>query len=218
MSERIYSDSSLYRRILIQARPYWPHIAVVFLLDLMTTGFALLTPIPIKIIIDSFIGSHPLPEFVDVLLPSSATSSSIAILVTAVVFFLLLRLIQELRSLSSSILRTFTSQKLSLDFRARLVRHAQRLSFSFHDSRGTADSIYRIHNDTQSVHRIAIDGIIPFVTSAFMIGSMLYFILQFNLQLGLIALAVAPVLFILSRTYRIFPLFPLLIFVWISYI
>ena len=37
----------------------------------------------------------------------------------------------------------------------------QRLSFAYHDSRGTADSIYRIQNDTYSFQWILLHALTP---------------------------------------------------------
>src|ERR687885_1165792 len=57
-----YTDSTLYRRLLRQARPYWPHIVGIFLLSLLESPLALLTPLPLKIAVDSVVSSHHLPD------------------------------------------------------------------------------------------------------------------------------------------------------------
>ena len=87
MAADVYTDVTLFRRLLRQARPYWPHIAGVFLVSLLSTPLALLTPLALKIAVDSVIGSHPLPGFVNALLPSVATRSDQAVLVFAAVLF-----------------------------------------------------------------------------------------------------------------------------------
>ena len=43
----------LYKRLLCQARPYWAHIGGILLLGLLSTPLALLTPLPLKIAVDS---------------------------------------------------------------------------------------------------------------------------------------------------------------------
>jgi ATP-binding cassette subfamily B protein len=78
----------------------------------------------------------------------------------------------------------------------------QRLSLAYHDTRGTADSTYRIQYDVPAIQHITIDGVIPFFTAAVTVVSMLYIILWLDWQLALVALATAPVLFLLSRRYR----------------
>jgi len=40
-------DLALYGRLFLWARPYWPHLAGVFLLSLLATPLALLVPLPL---------------------------------------------------------------------------------------------------------------------------------------------------------------------------
>ena len=56
MAAPAHVDLTLYRRVLRQAWPYWPYIAGIFLLDLLASPLALLTPLPLKIIVDSAVG------------------------------------------------------------------------------------------------------------------------------------------------------------------
>ena len=49
MAAAVYTDVTLFRRLLRQARPYWLHIAGVFLVSLLSTPLALLTPLALKI-------------------------------------------------------------------------------------------------------------------------------------------------------------------------
>ena len=58
MAAKTYSDFALYRRMLRIARPYWPHIGVVFLISLLATPLALATPLGLKIAVDSAIGDQ----------------------------------------------------------------------------------------------------------------------------------------------------------------
>jgi ATP-binding cassette subfamily B protein len=79
-----YGDLALVWRLLRQARPYWPHLGGLLLLSLLSTPLALLTPLPLKIVVDSVIGSKPLPGFLDPLVPDAAARSDTTVLVLAV--------------------------------------------------------------------------------------------------------------------------------------
>ncbi|HXJ40813.1 MAG TPA: ABC transporter ATP-binding protein, partial [Bryobacteraceae bacterium] len=160
------------------------------------------TPLPLKIAVDSAIGDHPLPVFVQRVLPQSLTGSHGAALGVAVGLLVLLAILTQLLNLAESLLRAYTSEKLILDFRALIFRHMQRISLSWHDKMGTADAIYRIQYDTASIQYISIDGFIPFVTSAVTLGAMLYITTRIDAELALVALAVSPILLLLSQTYR----------------
>src|SRR5438552_7329508 len=70
------SDLALYRRLLRQARPYWLHLAGLFGIGLLASPLALLDPVPLKIVFDSVLGSHPLPVYVRAVLPSAGLGSA----------------------------------------------------------------------------------------------------------------------------------------------
>ena len=192
-------DLNIYRRLLLQARPYWFHIAATFVLDLLSTPLALLTPLPLKIAVDSVIGSQPLPGFFDALLPTAVTRSDMALLVFAASLVVIIAVLSPLLEIGSSLLRTYTGEKMVLEFRARLLRHAQSVSLSYHDSRGTFDSTYRIQYDAPAIQWVTIDGIIPlFITGLRLVG-MIYVTALIDWQLALVALAVSPFLFLVTR-------------------
>ncbi len=198
-----YTDLTLYRRLLKRTRPYWLHILGIFLIGLLATPLLLLTPIPLALVVDSVIGSKSPPGFLDTLLPSSAPESDATLLVVAAVLVIIIALLSQLQALGSSLLSTFTGEKLVLGFRTQLFDHVQRLSLSYHDSIGTSDSTYRIQYDSSAIRYIAIDGVIPFVTAIITLVSMLYVTFRLDWQLALVALAVSPILFIVVRLYRL---------------
>src|SRR6266404_2014477 len=118
MGKMHHPDLALFRRLLQQTRPYWVHVLGIFLLGLLATPLGLLTPLPLKIAIDSAIGTHPLPRFLNRVLPASATRSPAGVLSIAIVLLLGVTALENLFALANSFLRTWTSEKLLLDFRA----------------------------------------------------------------------------------------------------
>jgi ATP-binding cassette, subfamily B, bacterial len=199
---RSTSDLALFARLLRRARPYWVHVAGFFGLSLLAAPLALLAPLPVKLAVDSVIGSHPLPGFLTAFLPAGATSQSGSLFVVASLV-VIIALLSQLQDFGASLLRTTAGQKIVLAFRRDLFRHAQRLSLAYHDSKGSADSIYRIQWDAASIQYIAIDGVIPFATAALTVGTMLYVTFKLDWQLALVALVVAPVLVLISHVYRV---------------
>src|SRR5215208_3231105 len=131
-----YSVFALFRRLVRQARPCWPHIGALFVLGLLSTPLALLTPLPLKIAVDSVIGSHPLPGLLEALLPPAIAHSDTTVLALVGGLVVAVALMSGLQELGISLLRTYTGEKLVLGFRARLFRHVQRLSLAYHDTRG----------------------------------------------------------------------------------
>lgn len=202
MATSQYTDALLYRRLLRQARPYWLHIIGYLLISLLATPLALLTPLPLKIAVDSVIGTDPAPRVLTALLPASARQSNTALLILSAGLLVVIVLLSELHRMFSSLLYTYIGEKLVLEFRARLFRHVQRLSLLYHDLRGSSDSIYRVLWDSGAVRYIALDGVTPFIAAGFTLVCMLCVIFLLDWQLAIIALTVAPALFLLNRIYR----------------
>ena len=199
--QRKYSDVSLYHRLWLQARAYWPHIGGLFLISFLSTPLTLLNPIPLKIVVDSVLGSRPLPLFLAKLLPAGAERTSSAALLLVAGFFVLIALFKQVSDLTFSLLRTYTGEKLVLSFRARLFRHVQQLSLSYHDEKGVSDSIYRIQYDAPAIQWIAVDSVIPLITSGVTLLAMIYVMGRIDWQLAMVALTVAPLLFFISQIY-----------------
>jgi ATP-binding cassette subfamily B protein len=196
-----YGDLGLFLRLLRIARPYWPHIGILLLVSLLSSPLALLTPLPLKIAVDSGIGSRPLPSFLDALLPEAATRSAGTVLVLAVGLAMAVALLTGLLELLGSVLSVYTGEKLVLGLRARLFCHAQRLSLLYHDSRGATDSAYRIQYDAQSIQWIMTDSIPSLATAVVTLVGMVYVTFRIDWQLALVAMTVSPFLFVSAWAY-----------------
>jgi ATP-binding cassette subfamily B protein len=199
---RGYSDLVLFRRLLRHIGPHWPHIIGVWALSLLSIPFALLTPLPLKIAVDSVIGSHPLPGFLDALLPEAVVDSASAVLVLAVALILIIRLLQKAQEYTSALLRVYAGENMVLNFRGRLFRHAQRLSLLYHDMKGTSDSAYRIQYSASSIQYLAINVIPSLATSCVMLVAMIYVTFRIDRQLALVALTISPFLFLSAWVAR----------------
>src|SRR5437867_7510800 len=144
MTRSRLGDFALYRRLARHTRSSWPSIAALFLVGLLATPLALLAPLPLKIAVDSVLGGHPLPRFLDALVPRSVSGSTAGLLLLVAAVAVLVTLLGELQGLATKYLSAAAGEREVRDFRARLFGHLQRLSLSYHDSTGSADSVYRI--------------------------------------------------------------------------
>ncbi len=202
MATRQHSDLQIYRRLLMQARPYWPHIGGILVLSLLSTPLALLNPLPLKIVVDSALGSHPLPGVLATLVPASVSESPSGVLFFAVFFLIAITVLAYLRGFASILLETFTGERLVLAFRAELFQHGQRLSLAYHDRKGATDSVYRIQHDAPAIQWVAVQGVIPFLTAAFTVLGMAAITARIDWQLALVAILVAPVLLGVTQIFR----------------
>jgi ATP-binding cassette subfamily B protein len=171
-------------------------------LSLLSSAFALLMPLPLAIAVDSVVGSRPLPGILGVIVPAPLRNSQTGVLLVAAGLFLALSALRQLQEFGSLVLSTYTGEKLLLQFRSRLFRHAERLSLAYHDARGTADSVYRIQYDAMAVQTVAVASLVPLFTAIVTVAGMVYVTARIDWQLALVALAIAPVLFVEMRFYR----------------
>ena len=201
MSTNRYNQLTLYRRLLAQARPYWLHLFGCLVLSILSIPLALLAPLPLKIAVDSVIGSQPIPRFLLTLFPFLTSASARVLLIVAAGLLLAIALLGQLQRLLSAVLQVYTGEKLLQDFRAQLFRHVQRLSLIYHDSKGTSDSVYRIQYDAFTIQLTTLSGVLPVLTSSITLIGMIFVIAKMDWQLALVAMGVSPVLFILTWAF-----------------
>ena len=194
------TDWTNVRRLLRMGRPYWLHLAGILSLGMIQAPLALLIPLPVKLVVDSVLGSRPLPGFLDFWVPAVLKQSDMRRLGLAVVLLIIVTLLIYVCALLTWYLSTYTGEKLVLEFRTRLFRHAQRLSLSYHDTKGTTESTYRIQYDAQSIQAIAVGGI-PLFSAFFTLGAMVVATASMDWELAVVALMVCPVLYFLTQRF-----------------
>jgi ATP-binding cassette subfamily B protein len=188
------------RQVMKQARPCWPHLAGISLLCLLSAPIMLLAPLPLKIAVDSVLGTRALPNWLQGLpwLAKSGSSSNGALWICAVLL-VSIAVLNCLQSLASWLLSTYTGEKLVHDFRGHLLFHAQRLSLSVHDRRGANDIAYRIQYDAPAIQNLFLQGMVPLLSSAFTFVAMLIVTMRISWHVASIAAIMSPVLFVLAR-------------------
>ena len=190
----------IYVRLLREVRPYAPRVVALTLLSLLAAPLALLLPVPLKIAVDSVIGSQPPPPVLDALLPGAATESDTALLVTVGLLFVAIAFLYQLLQLATLLLGTHTGERLLMVFRCSLFLHVQRLSLSYHDRRGIGDSTYRIHYDASNL-RDLVEAFFPLLAALSMFVAMVYVTILINWQLALVALGIAPLLIAIAKVF-----------------
>ncbi|HVJ05331.1 MAG TPA: ABC transporter ATP-binding protein [Candidatus Saccharimonadales bacterium] len=192
---------SLIRQVLKVSRPCWPHLAGISLLCLLSTPVTLLAPLPLKIAVDSVLGTRALPIWLHAL-PwphrwlTSAANGGLAI---CAILLLTIALLNCFQSLASWLLSTYTGEKLVHDFRGQLLFHAQRLSLSVHDRRGANDIAYRIQYDAPAIQNLFLQGMVPILSSVFTFVAMLVVTTRISWHIASLAAVLSPVLFVLAR-------------------
>ena len=128
-------------------------------------------------------------------------SSVTGILVSAAVLLVFITLLVYVQALTSWIAQTWVGEKLVLDLRAVLFRHAQRLSLAYHDRTGTTDSVYRIQYDAESLQYVIVNGLMPLLSAAFTLVGMTIVTAGIDPLLAAVALTVCPILYFLTDRF-----------------
>jgi ATP-binding cassette, subfamily B, bacterial len=197
----VTADVAVFRRVLGQARPCWPHAGTLLLLGLLSGPLALLAPLPLKIAVDSVIGSHPLPPPLAPVVPDAVSRSPSALLALAIGLLLAHALLGQLQGRASARLGVHLRERLVVDFRARLSRHVRRRSLACPDAKDSSDPSYRIQHDAPAVPYILTGSLIPLVCATVTIIGLIFVIARIDGPLALIALAIWPGLVAASRAF-----------------
>ena len=181
-------------------RPYlWP-LVVLLIVSLLAVPMTLIFPLPIKLLVDSVLGSQPLPGYLTIFVGSQVSKTlalwlAISILMGTAVLTYLQNLVNVWYS-------NKVGNRMTLDVRARLFRQMQRLSVAYHDTMGAADSAYRTLNDAPMLRSFGIDSLIPLTTSILTLGAMILVMVFLDWELALVALLVSPLMFLLTFVFR----------------
>lgn len=195
------STSATMRRFARQIRPFSGLLILISLLDLVSIPLALLLPVPLKLAVDHLTGNPSARKVTARFVPDSWLRWDLTPLAFAAAFLLSVYLLQHGLGFLNWLLRTYTGEKIILNFRSHMFAHAQRLSLSFLDSKGASDPAYRIQFDAPAVRDLAMNGFLPLINAVLTLVGMIYITARIDAQIAAVAVAIAPVLFWISRKY-----------------
>src|SRR2546425_1447010 len=192
----------MLRRVFAELRPYSMSILVLLIISLSAIPITLITPLPIKLIVDNVLGSSSLPGYLTILLPGGSQPSKDYVLWLALGILIGSTLLNYLQNLVNVWLTNKIGNRMTLDVRDRLFRQMQRLSIAYHDTKGSTDSTYRTLNDAPALRSFGIDSMIPLITSMLTLGAMIVVTVFLDWELALISLLVSPFMFLLTLIFR----------------
>lgn len=161
----------------------------------------LLAPWPLKIAIDQVIRPKPLKAWLQHIVALVAGTDKIAIIRAAAIGGVVIATIGALCSYYQKRSTTTVGQWVMHDLRRTVYSHMQRLSLAFYDRARTGDLVSRITSDIDTIQSFItsdlLDAVIQSLTLICMVGLMLYVDWRFTL----VALSIAPVLFLVIFRY-----------------
>jgi subfamily B ATP-binding cassette protein MsbA len=165
----------------------------------------LLGPWPLKIVFDDILRPKDdtgwLSTLLNNLVHSVAGADKLAILKVAAVSALIIAIAGALCSYAEKSSTTTVGQWVMHDLRRTLYAHIQRLSLAFHDEKETGDLISRITSDIDAVQSFVTSGLLSVLINCITLVGMITIMFCMNWRFTLVALSVAPVLFLVVFHY-----------------
>jgi ATP-binding cassette, subfamily B, bacterial len=177
-------------------RPHWKALSIAFVAVIIEGAASIFDPWPIKIVIDYALGSRPMPEWIAGPVRMTFGEGKLAIVYFAAIATVVVAAVGAVASYTQNYLTTKVGQMVMLDLRQTLYHHIQRLSLSFYDRTKIGDLISRVTTDVDAIQSFVSTALLGIVAPSLTLVGMLAVMFYFNWRFTLIALSVAPILFL----------------------
>src|SRR5579863_1508055 len=161
----------------------------------------LLEPWPLKLVLDNVLRGRPSHGWLDRWILAYIGPDQRTILLFAALAALGIAIAGAICSYIQKYFTTSTGQWVMHDLRSRLYSRMQRLSLSYHDQAQTGDLIGRVTSDIDSIQSFISSGLLSALTNSLTLVGMVGVMFYINWRFTLIALSVAPVLFLVIFRY-----------------
>jgi ATP-binding cassette subfamily B protein len=182
-------------------RPHWKALAIALLAVLGETLADVLEPWPIKLVIDNVLRSKTLPPGWGRLVAELFGQNKFAILNFAVAAVLIIAVTGAVSAYVEKYLTTTVSQWVAHDLRRTLYQHIQGFSLIEHGESRRGDLITRVTGDIDAVQDFISSALLGILVNLLTLVGMIGVMIYINWRFTLIALSVAPVLFLVVYFY-----------------
>jgi ATP-binding cassette, subfamily B, bacterial len=178
-------------RVVPYARPYWRLGGMSAIFAVLAVLLSLIAPWPLAILIDAVFSDKGVPGLLE---PFIGGWGQMALLAFAVASGLAITALDNGLNVANEYVTTKLDQRMVLDLRSDMFRHATRLSQEFHDRTLTGQLMFRINNQASAVGAITV-AIIPLIQALATLVGMFFITYTLNPQLALLALTVVPFIY-----------------------
>jgi ATP-binding cassette, subfamily B, bacterial len=196
-------QTGAYRRLLRYGRPYRTGWALIIIVTLLSAGFSVLQPWPMKVLVDYVLGSAPMPESLSRIrewLPGAASGNGL--LVWVVLSALIVFAVNSTVDILLTVTWIKVGQRMVYDLAVDLFAHLQRLSLRYHSRSSVGDSMSRITADSWCVYNVLAALLFtPGLAIATATG-MIVLMARMDGALTLLSIAVAPFMAFSSYMFR----------------
>jgi|LSQX01.1.fsa_nt_gb ABC-type multidrug transport system fused ATPase/permease subunit len=179
-------DSRLMKRLLTFAARYWFFFLIAVLLLFASTAVDLIRPYLMGITIDDYIKAG-----------DSASLNRMGI------YFLILLVAGFLFNLLQIYVLSYAGQSIIYNIRQKLFSHMQKLPLSYFDKNPIGRLVTRVTNDTETLNDMYTNVLVTLLKDFVLLAGTVVIMFRLNVSLTLVALAVMPIVVILTIFFRV---------------
>jgi len=186
----------MLRKLLPYLAAYRWRVAWALVQVFLISGFELIKPWPLQIVIDDVLGGKKIG------VPVASSWSPEALLIAACLCVVVAYIGSGAMTLWHNYTTIRVGQSMVNDLRGALYAHLQHLSLAYHGRQRVGDLLYRITADSFAVQTMVMNGILPILSAMILLGGMLLVLFPLDPVLTVLALTVVPVLFVLISAFN----------------
>ncbi|MEH3143630.1 MAG: ABC transporter ATP-binding protein [Mycobacterium kyogaense] len=191
------------RLILDLLRPYRWSVVGIFAVLCVQIAMGLAAPWPLKVVLDSVVGDHPLPPWLHGLLqPILGGEGKMHVAGLAAIMVIVIAVIAAIATYAANYLTETVGQRVGNDLRTRAYHHLQQLSLSYFDTHRVGPILSTLTDDVDTIQDFASASTLGIATDLLTIVGMLGLMLYLQWDFTLVALAVAPLLLLFVSRIR----------------
>jgi ATP-binding cassette subfamily B protein len=200
------------RRLGRYVRPYWLQAAIASLAVILKSLSDVTGPILVMVAVDRYLApdaaqkdpSNAVAHWVANSSPlaHALPNGAVAGVTRLAAIYLAMLVSAYLFQVVQVFLMQWTGQKIMFDLRRDIFRHMQRMHVGFFDVNPVGRLVTRLTSDVDAVNDMFTDGVLAIVNDFFMLTIMAALMLGISWWLALLAFAVLPLIWIVTRIFR----------------
>ena len=183
-------------------RPYRGWLTIIFVAMLVETAMSLAGPWPLKIVIDSVVGHHPMPHWIVSLLGPGIADHKMGLAAAAAVMLVVIAVLESAASYVDNYYTESVGQYVANDLRMRMYHHLDRLSLGYYDKQQTGNLLSTITTDITTIQNFASGATLGILIDLLTIVGMLGLMFWLNFDFALIAVGVTPFLLLFVMRFK----------------
>src|SRR5712672_1378525 len=191
-------DSRLMKRLLGYLRPYKWQVVVALISIILKAGADVLGPFLTKTAIDKYLSATAHHSILDRFL---SPLPLVGIAQLGFAYFMLL-LISFGLEYTQTYLMLWIGQKVMFDFRSQIFRHLQHMHIGYYDKNPVGRLVTRVTTDVDALNEMFTSGVVSIFEDIFVLLGIAIIMLRLDWRLGLITLAVLPLIAIATNIFR----------------